>query len=86
MLLESPQDFILANESTFSVLDFASVAFQYFFGRDADEFIVEDISFFKPQEYVYTADTTKARKILEWEHTPDITNLIRDMVGEDLYV
>ena len=81
---DSPDDYVIATGTAFSVRDFCRLAFEEV-GLDWEEFTVLDERYLRPTEVEnLIGDPTKARINLNWEaqtHTPE---LVKIMVKSDL--
>jgi GDPmannose 4,6-dehydratase len=81
---DSPDDYVIATGTAFSVRDFCRLAFEEV-GLDWEEFTVLDERYLRPTEVEnLIGEPTKARNALNWEaqtHTPE---LVRIMVKSDL--
>lgn len=80
---EQPDDYVLATGVTHSVREFVEKTFGLV-GLDAAEHVVVDEQFFRPAEiYELRGDPSKARKILGWQSTTDIDQVVRLMLQAD---
>lgn len=82
--VERPGDFVIGTGETHSIEEFVNEAFGYA-GLDPKRHICIDERYFRPTEVdVLLADSTKAKRVLEW--TPRVTfrDLVRIMVDADL--
>src|SRR5262249_52423882 len=81
---DEPDDYVVATGETYSVRDFASMAFDRV-GLDYREFVTTDPKFFRPAEvHLLLGDSAKARKKLQWSPNYDLRQLVDEMVDEDL--
>jgi GDPmannose 4,6-dehydratase len=81
---DKPDDYVIGTGKTHSVKDFLEGAFSYL-NLDWEEYVEIDPKYFRPTEVeALKADSSKAKKILNW--TPRITfeDLIKIMVDADL--
>jgi GDPmannose 4,6-dehydratase len=81
---EMPDDFVIGTGEAHSVREFVELAFSTA-GMDWREYVEIDPRYFRPAEVDYLcADTTKARKVLDWEPAVAFTELVRIMVEADI--
>jgi GDPmannose 4,6-dehydratase len=81
---DRPDDYILATGKTYSIHDFAELAFGLL-DLDYRDFIVFDPKYTRPSEVdVLLGDPSKARAQLGWEPEVDLEGLCRMMVEHDL--
>lgn len=79
-----PDDFVIASSEAYSVREFAEKVFSYL-DLTFDDFLVTDPSFERPNEVpALLGDASKARKVLGWEPTVKIDELVQMMVDSDL--
>lgn len=79
-----PDDFVVATGVSFSVEDFASMAFRHI-GLDAGQYIRFDPRYLRPCEVDYLkGDASKARSVLGWEPTWTLANLSGAMVDAEM--
>lgn len=79
---ETPSDYILATGVTNSLSDMLEIAFQQF-GLDPQKHVRTNEKFIRPNEpQKLCGDSTKARKILNWEPKWSLTEIIREMCDE----
>jgi GDPmannose 4,6-dehydratase len=81
---EEPDNYVIATGETHSVREMCETAFGYG-GLDWQKYVVQDERFMRPAEVDYlVGDATKARKVLGWEPTVPLSELVRMMVDADL--
>ena len=81
---EQPLDCVIGTGETHSVQEFVEEAFGYA-GLDSKEYIRIDPRYFRPTETeALTADTTKARRVLNWQPQVSFKELVRIMVDSDI--
>ena len=79
-----PDDYVIATGETYSVREFAEIAFAHV-GLDYREHVVVNPNFFRPAEvHLLLGDASKARKRLRWEPTCKFRDLVVEMVETDL--
>ncbi|QOV90623.1 GDP-mannose 4,6-dehydratase [Humisphaera borealis] len=80
----TPDDFVIASGETRSVRDFCDVAFRCV-GLDYRDYVKTDPRFFRPAEVdVLQGDPSKAKSVLGWERTVEFSDIVAEMVEEDL--
>ena len=81
---ETPDDYVVATGSAFSVREFVEAAFAGA-GLDWQAHVEIDPRYFRPTEVDYLlGDASKARERLGWEPKVDFDELVRRMVAYDL--
>ncbi|MFA5097277.1 MAG: GDP-mannose 4,6-dehydratase [Candidatus Margulisiibacteriota bacterium] len=81
---KEPQDFVIGTGKTHSVLDFVKIAFEHA-GLDHKKYVKIDKEFLRPAEVdLLLADSSKARRVLNWTPRTDFTSLVKLMVDSDL--
>ena len=79
-----PEDFVVGSGKTWSVKDFAKIAFNVI-GLNWQDYVEIDKSLIRPAEVdVLRADATKAKKILGWQPKTSFEQMIKIMVEADL--
>jgi GDPmannose 4,6-dehydratase len=79
-----PDDYVICTGKAHSVREFCEKAFSYA-GLDYRKHVVTNPKFFRPAEVdILVGDCSKAKKILGWEPTVSIDELIAEMVENDL--
>jgi GDPmannose 4,6-dehydratase len=79
-----PDDYVICTGKAHSVREFCEKAFSYV-GLDYKKYIVVNQKFFRPAEVdVLLGDYSKAKKMLGWEPTVSLDELIAEMVENDL--
>ena len=80
---DEPDDYVVGTGEAHSVREFVELAFATA-DLDWQKYVEIDSRYFRPAETAYLcADTTKARKALDWEPTVTFTELVRIMVEAD---
>ena len=81
---ESPEDYVIGVGETHSVREFLEDAFSYV-NLDWREYVKIDSRYFRPTEVqALRADSTKAKKKLEWEPRVTFHELVKIMVDADM--
>ena len=81
---ETPDDYVIATGRTHSVREFCQYAFGSL-GLDYEQYVKVDPRFFRPAEVeVLQGDAAKARRVLGWEPTIELAEIVREMVAADL--
>ena len=81
---DKPEEWVLATGKTFTVKEFAKLAFESV-ELDPNEFIQISEKYFRPNEVEYLlGDAKKAREKLNWEPKTDIKQLVNMMVDSDM--
>ncbi len=81
---DKPDDYVIATGETRSVKEFLEEAFRYV-GLDWKEYVEIDQRYFRPTDVdCLIGDSTKARKILNWEPKIKFKELVRMMVDADM--
>jgi GDPmannose 4,6-dehydratase len=84
MQYDKPEEWVLATGKTFTVKEFAKLAFESA-ELDPNEFIQISEKYFRPNEVEYLlGDARKAREKLNWEPKTDIKQLVNMMVDSDM--
>ena len=77
-------DYVVATGRTVTVREMVNVAFAHV-GLNAEDYLRIDPQFFRPAEVdVLLGDPTKAKRVLGWEATTSMEDMIREMVDADL--
>lgn len=80
---DKPEDFVVATGITRKLEDFISLTFSSV-GLDWKDHVQSDQSLLRPSDIREgTADPTKARKILNWQATLGLEEIVRKMVDEE---
>ena len=83
---ESPEDFVVASGESHTVREFCELAFGEA-GLDYRKHVVQDEKFYRPAEVEsLIGDSTKARTVLGWSPEYNFTELVTDMVHNDLAI
>ena len=81
---EKPRDCVVGTGKTWSVRDFAKVAFESV-GLNWQDYVEKDKAMLRPAEVDYLrADSTQARKILDWKPETSFQEMVKMMVEADL--
>jgi len=81
---EAPDDFVVATGESHSVREFCELAFTEA-GLDYRDYVVTDEKFYRPAEVEsLLGDSAKARAVLGWEPQYTFSELVKDMVHNDL--
>jgi GDPmannose 4,6-dehydratase len=81
---DEPDDYVIATGETHSVREFCEEAFSYV-GLDWRDFVKVDPKYFRPAEVdLLLGDSSKARRVLDWEPLVTFKELARMMVDADL--
>ncbi len=81
---DEPEDYVIASGVQHSVREFAEAAFAHL-GLDYRDHVVVDPQFFRPADVeTLLGDTTKARQKLGWTYGVTFTELVQEMVEDDL--
>ena len=81
---EHPDDYVIATGTARSVEDFVAAAFSIV-NLDWRDHVVVDPTFFRPAEVnILLGDSTKARNLLGWQAEIRFSELVREMVLNDL--
>jgi GDPmannose 4,6-dehydratase len=80
----TPDDYVIGTGETHSVQEFVEIAFDHA-GLDWRKHVVVDPQFYRPAEVeLLLADSSKARRVLNWEPQVNFEQLVRLMVDADL--
>jgi GDPmannose 4,6-dehydratase len=84
MTAESADDYVVATGKSYSVKQFADLAFS-FVGLDYNKYVEIDQNLFRPNEVdELIGDPTKIRQKLGWVHQKELADLVADMMKSDL--
>jgi GDPmannose 4,6-dehydratase len=84
MTSESADDYVVATGKSYSVKQFADLAFS-FVGLDYKEYLEIDQNLYRPNEVdELIGDPTKIRQKLGWVHEKELADLVADMMKSDL--
>ena len=79
-----PDDYVVATGETHSVREFCDLAFGRV-GLDYRDYVVTDPIFYRPAEVdLLVGDSSKARRMLDWEPEHSFVDLVSEMVDSDL--
>jgi len=81
---ETPSDYVIGTESSYSVKDFVKLAFSHV-NLDWRDYVIIDPLYYRPTEVEsLRADASKARQQLGWRHKVECPELVRIMVDAEL--
>ena len=81
---EKPDDWVLATGKTHTVKEFVKAAFGEV-GLDWEDHVLTSEKYHRPNEVVnLLGDSSKAKKLLNWEPELDFKGLVKVMVESDL--
>jgi GDPmannose 4,6-dehydratase len=81
---DTADDFVVASGESHTVREFCELAFSEA-GLDYRDFVHVDERFYRPAEVEsLVGDASKARRVLGWEPTYTFSELVREMVQNDL--
>ncbi|HYJ85897.1 MAG TPA: GDP-mannose 4,6-dehydratase [Pyrinomonadaceae bacterium] len=81
---ETPDDFVVASGDSHTVREFCELAFAEV-GLDYHDYVRIDERFYRPAEVeALIGDSTKARTVLGWQPTYTFSEIVREMVQNDL--
>jgi GDPmannose 4,6-dehydratase len=81
---DTPDDFVVCTEQTWTVLDFLKKAFEYS-NLDYREHVQIDPALYRPAEVDYLRGSNKkAKQILGWQPEISFDTLVKDMVDNDI--
>ena len=86
MMLQQPEggEYVVATGRTTSVREMCEIAFAHV-GLDMDKHLRTDKALFRPAEVdVLLGDPSKAKRVLGWEATTTLADMIAEMVDADL--
>ena len=82
--LDTPEDFVIANETTHTVREFCEIAFARV-GLNYRDHVVVDPAFVRPAEVdILVGDCSKAKRLLGWKPKVSFQGLVEMMVDADL--
>ncbi|MCH2130293.1 MAG: GDP-mannose 4,6-dehydratase [Pirellulaceae bacterium] len=83
---ETAEDFVIGSGKTHEVEEFVDLAFNHV-GLNWRDYVVIDPAFFRPAEVdLLIADPSKAQRVLNWEPTVELDELVAMMVDNDLKI
>ena len=81
---ETPDDWVLATGETYTVREFAEIAFKKL-DLDWNKYVESSEKYFRPNEVNHLlGDPTKAKTILNWEPKTSFESLVEMMIESDL--
>lgn len=85
MMVEKPDDYIIATNETFTIREFLDAAFEIIGIQDWSDLVVVDPKFYRPAEVEYLrGDYSKAYETFGWIPETPIYRLIKVMVEHDV--
>lgn len=82
--VDEPDDYVIATGETHSVKEFLEEVFSYL-DMDWRQYVQIDPKYYRPTEVdLLLGDSSKARKILEWEPKVNFKRLVKMMVDSDM--
>jgi GDPmannose 4,6-dehydratase len=76
-------DYVISSDTTNSIEDFLSIAFNHVGIKDYSDYIYIDPKFYRPAEVDYLCGkSTKAREKLGWKPLMSLNDLVVDMLNE----
>ena len=83
---DTPEDFVISTGETHSVRRFLEIAFGHV-GLNYEDHVVQDPRFMRPAEVdQLIGDSSKARKLLDWQPTVSFEELVTMMVDSDMKI
>ena len=80
---KEPDDYLISSDTTNSIEDFLSIAFNHVGIKDYSDYIYIDPKFYRPAEVDYLCGkSTKAREELGWKPLMSLNDLVVDMLNE----
>ena len=80
---DSPEDFVIATGESNSLEDFVATAFSEV-GLDWRQYVIQDPKLFRPTEIRYSrGHAEKARRLLGWEASMKMREVVREMVRHE---
>jgi GDPmannose 4,6-dehydratase len=81
---DAPDDYVLATGETHEIGEFVRIAFEHV-GLDWEKYVVIDPRYYRPAEVdLLVGDSSKAKRVLGWEHSVSFEELVKLMVDADL--
>ena len=81
---DEPDDYVLATGVSHSIRDFLSLAFKEVGIEDWEPYVKQDPRFYRPAEVdVLCGDYSKAKKVLGWEPTITLEEMVTTMILHD---
>jgi len=81
---ETPDDYVIATNETYSVRDFLEIAFEHI-GKDYNNFVEVSSAYYRPAEVdLLIGDFSKAKEQLGWEPKTSFADLVKLMIDADL--
>ena len=83
---EQPEDYVIATGETHTVREFCERAFGEV-GLDYRDYVIVDERFYRPAEVdILVGDSSKARRLLGWQPTYTFSEMITEMVQNDMEI
>jgi GDPmannose 4,6-dehydratase len=81
---DSPENYVIASGTNYSVRDFVECAFSHV-GLDYSDFVELDQRFYRPTESIpLKGDSSKIRQELNWQPNKNFDEIVAEMVEADL--
>ena len=81
---KAPEDWVLATGVSRTVKEFAEEAFNHI-NLNWEDYVISSEKYYRPNEVDYLlGDSSKARKVLNWEPSVDFKGLVKIMVEHDI--
>ena len=82
---DTPDDYVVATNKVYSVRDFLDLAFAEVGISDWSKYVIQDPKLFRPAEVDFLlGDSSKAKKVLNWEPKTDINHMVNVMINNDI--
>ena len=82
---ETPDDYVIATNETYSIRQFLDIAFKHVGIEDWTSYVRQDPRFMRPAEVaVLKGDYSKAEKMLGWKPKTSFEDLVKIMVDSDV--
>ena len=82
---DTPDDYVVATNKVYSVRDFLDLAFSEVGISDWSKYVIQDPKLFRPAEVDFLlGDSSKAKKVLNWEPKTDINYMVNVMINNDI--
>ena len=87
MQQETPDDYVIATGETYSIKEFLDIAFNHIGITDWKSYVKQDPKFMRPAEVdVLRGDYSKSFKELNWKPKTSFTDLVKNMVDNDIKI
>jgi GDPmannose 4,6-dehydratase len=82
--MKEPDDYVISTGETHSVREFLEIAFNYL-ELDPYKYLEIDQTFYRPSDVMLLhGNSSKAKKIINWNYSTSFESLIKEMVDNDL--